>query len=131
MEITTPETSGKAVFFIWRRTTRSNVATERVSSKGKKAAPLFEEGSAFVDSALHDPTFNADVIVARPRQVGEDSTRASASLWRWVAESIFPNARKTRTRTKLFRQRIQRFECWLGRQDSNLGMAESKSKWFA
>jgi hypothetical protein len=23
------------------------------------------------------------------------------------------------------------FMCWLGRQDSNLGMAESKSKWFA
>jgi hypothetical protein len=38
---------------------------------------------------------------------------------------------KTRERTKPFRSRIQRVDSWLGRQDSNLGMAESKSKWFA
>src|SRR5215475_16044290 len=39
----------------------------------------------------------------------------------------FQIRRKTRARTEPFRQRIQCFDSWLGRQDSNLGMAESKS----
>jgi hypothetical protein len=48
----------------------------------------------------------------------------------FTAESIFPNAPNAGARIKPFRQTLQRVNSWLGRQDSNLGMAESKTDHF-
>jgi hypothetical protein len=48
---------------------------------------------------------------------------------RWAAESVFPNGHKHTREAKPFLLRIQWFEVWLGREDSNLRVAESKSAW--